>query len=593
MASNMTLLFSRIALMLLSLPGAVQVPAAATSDAAARRVRALADEFYEAKVAQRPEAAFLDGLVVARHDGLADNSPAALKTWQKFEDRLLAELREIDEDSLGGRAEWSTYGVLTEALEAAVGLRVCRRELWAVNQMEGWQLLYPRLATAQPVDDAELRKQALARWRKFPRFVRNTTAQLDAGLKQGYSSPKSVVRRVIAQLDNLLAVPLDENPFTSPARRANAPEFQAAFRKLVADEILPAIRKHRDFLVETYLPRAREAIAVAALTEGRACYRASLRSETTLDRSPEEVYELGKRTVAANRARVIELGERLYGTKDYAEIIRRVDLDPNNRFQTREQVLEFSRAVVARSKAALADWFATLPQHDVVVEPYPEYQDGTGVSSRYEPPRGDEPGVYRITLHEPQEQRKGRAEVYAVHEAYPGHHLQIAIGQEMSGLHKISQLIFYSGYTEGWARYAEALAEEMGIYTTQTARITRRTWPARGMVVDPGIHVMGWTRAQAIAFLKESGRFSQDHAERLVDRIAILPAQLTAYDSGALEIFALRARAEEALGERFDLRAFHDRLLEKGMIPLPMLRQTVEAWIADQVRKPEAGKTPR
>ncbi|MCP4654677.1 MAG: DUF885 domain-containing protein [bacterium] len=577
----MTLRFPLIVLSIVSLLGTADALSAAAAGDAAGRVKALADEFYEAKVAQIPESVFVDGVPVERHDGLADHSPAALEAWWKFEDRLLADLQEIEEDVLRGHPEWIIYGVLKEALEASIQLRVCRRELWAVNQMEGWQLLYPRVATLQPVDDAELRKQALTRWRKFPRFVRTETANLKTGLQEGYSSPKGNVRRVLGQLDGLLAVPLDDSPFMAPARRGKSPEFHAAFRRLVAEEILPAVREYRDFLEGEYLPRAREAIAVSALPNGRACYRASIRSETTLDRTPEEVYELGKRTVAANRARVVELGERLYGTRDFAEIIRRVDRDPGNRFETREEVLAFARAVVTRSKDALPQWFTTLPKRDAVVEPYPDYQDGTGVSSRYEPPRGDQPGVFRITLHEPQEQRKGRAEIVAIHEAYPGHHLQIAITWEKAGLHKIRRLIFNSGYTEGWARYGEALAEEMGLYKTQTALISRRTWPARGMVVDPGIHIMGWTRTQAIEFLKESGRFSSNRAEEMVDRIAILPAQLTAYDSGALEIFALRARAEEALGDRFDVREFHDRLLENGMIPLPMLRRHVEAWIAD------------
>ncbi len=578
----MTQRFPRIVLSLVSLLGmAAALPAAPAGDAAGR-VNALADEFYAAKIAQVPESAFVDGVTVERHDGLADHSPEALAAWWKFEDRLLADLRALAADVAPGSPEWITYGMLTEALEASIQLRVCRRELWAVNQMGGWQLLYPRVADVQPVDDEELREQALTRWRKFPGFVRTETANLKQGLREGYSSPKGNVRRVLGQLDGLLAVPLDDSPFMSPARRAKAPEFQAAFRRLVAEEILPAVREYRDYLEDEYLPRAREAIAVSALPNGRACYRASIRSETTLERTPEEVYELGKRTVEANRAKVIELGRRLYGTKDFAEIIRRVDRDPDNRFANRDEMLAFARAVLTRTKGALPQWFSTLPKRDAVVEPYPDYQDGTGVSSRYEPPRGEKPGVFRITLHEPREQRKGRAEIVAIHEAYPGHHLQIALTWEMAGLHKIRQLLYNSGYTEGWARYAEALAEEMGLYKTQTALISRRTWPARGMVVDPGIHIMGWTRARAAEFLKESGRFSASRAEEMVDRIAILPAQLTAYDSGALEIFALRARAEEALGDRFEVREFHDRLLENGMIPLPMLRRHVEAWIADR-----------
>ncbi len=210
------------------------------------------------------------------------------------------------------------------------------------------------------------------------------------------------------------------------------------------------------------------------------------------------------------------------------------------------------------------------------------------MSARYEPSRGEEPGIYRITLFEPEEKRKSNAEITAVHEAYPGHHLQVAIAQDLPRAHELTRLALNSGYVEGWARYAEALAEEIGLYETQTALITRRAWPARGMVVDPGLHVMGWSREQAVEFLMESGRFSLERAQQMVDRIAILPGQLTAYDSGALEIFALRRLAENALGESFDIRAFHDRILEHGPMPLSLLHTLVEEWLATQ-----AGAVPK
>ncbi|MFK7886567.1 MAG: DUF885 family protein [Gammaproteobacteria bacterium] len=183
-----------------------------------------------------------------------------------------------------------------------------------------------------------------------------------------------------------------------------------------------------------------------------------------------------------------------------------------------------------------------------------------------------------------QESDWSHAEATAFHEAWPGHHLQVAYAQANGSKHPVTDIIWFSGPGEGWARYSEALAEEMGLYITTTGPIKRRAWPARGMVVDPGIHLFGWSREQAIEFMMASGRFPESMGDQMVDRIAILPGQLTAYDSGGLEIIALRREAEQVLGDDFDIREFHDRILENGSIPLPALRAHIERWLAQSKR---------
>jgi len=213
--------------------------------------------------------------------------------------------------------------------------------------------------------------------------------------------------------------------------------------------------------------------------------------------------------------------------------------------------------------------------------PFPAHAEGTGRSAHYRPGSEDRPGEYRIPLHKPEEQSRGNAEAVAFHETWPGHHLQVAVGQSVEGLHPVTRIAWFSGPGEGWARYSEGLAEEMGLYTTTTGPILRRAWPARGMVVDPGIHLFGWTREQAKEFMLIAGRFPESEGDAMVDRIAILPGQLTAYDSGGLEILALRREAQAAMGDDFDLRAFHDRILENGTIPLGPLRTHVEAWLQE------------
>ena len=550
---------------------------------AAARVTELADAYLDAFLRRVPEAGTQLALPGARHDALTDNSLEAVRRWQALEDSLLRELDAVNPALLAGRPEWITNGFLREGLESSRGTRVCRQELWPVNQMSGWHTELATLASIQPVDADTLRAQALARWRSLPRYIDTEIANLREGLRQGYSTPKRNVGLVIEQLDALLAAAPEESPFFSPAQRDGTPAFRAAWRALVADEINPAIRRYRDYLANEYQAAARENIAVSANPNGRECWRAAYRAYTTVDRTPEEVFELGRRTVERNLADMRRMGRELFGTDDPAELVARLRTDPANRFRTRDEVLAFSRDAVQRAHAAVPRWFGIVPKAPVVVEPIPAFRE-RAASSHYNGPSDDgtRPGTYYINLYQPEEQGKGTLEVTAFHETYPGHHLQVSIGQENARAHRIARFAGNSGYQEGWGRYSEALAEEMGLYQTPHARLGRRAWPARGMVVDPGLHVLGWTREQAVSFILEAGFRTRDGAESLVDRVVVWPAQLTAYDSGGLEIFALREKAQRALGERFDIREFHDRVLEDGSLTLGMLRQKIDRWIAEK-----------
>ena len=546
----------------------------------AARVTALADEYVAAFRAAFPDAAEISGFTMERHDGLTDNSPAALAAWTAREDAWAAALAEIDGAGLRGRPEWITYGMLRERLQASQAMRVCRTELWPASQMSGWQVNVSVLGQMQPVGTPALREQALARWRLLPRYVDNEIAWLREGARLGYTTPKPNVRLVIQQLDAVLAAPPEQSPFYGPARRDSTPEFQAAWRALVDEALLPAARRYRDYLADEYLPAARESLGVGALPDGRACYQALFRGYTTLDRSPEETFRLGQARVARNQDEVREIGRRAWGTADLDSIRVRAR---GERFATREAFLAFSRDAVERARAQVPRWFRTVPRAPVVIEPHPPFLEATA-SDQYFPAAedGSRPAQYRINLGAPGEKTRAGAEITAFHETWPGHHLQIAIAQELPGAHPVSRLVGSGSYVEGWARYAEALAEEMGLYTGEGPRVDRRLWPARGMVVDPGIHLFGWTREQAVEYIVSSGRFDRAFSEALVDRIVVWPGQLTAYDTGGLEIFALREEAERALGARFDLREFHDVVLRDGAVTLPMLRESVQAWIAEK-----------
>ncbi len=553
---------------------------AVATDALAARSKRLADEYVAEYVREFPEAAELSGLPVERHDGLTDNSMAGVRRWLAHEDRWARELASMNLAELEGRPEWVTLGFLKEAVESSRAMRVCQYWYWPVNQLSGWQAGFAQLASAQPVGTDEKRRDALARWSKIARFLDNELENLREGLRLGYSTPRPNVRLVVTQLDEVLAKPVAEWPFYSPAERDSSAEFKRQWAELLTNSVRPAVVRYRDYLRDVYAPRARTEIAITANPNGARCYRASFRGYTTIDRSGAETFRLGRARVERNRREALEIGRTRLGTRDLKALTERISTDPSNKFKSREEMLEFARAAVERSGRSVSEWFRRTPKAEMIVEPFPDFLERTASDSYWPAAQdGSRKAMYRIALARFGETTRSNSEITAFHEGYPGHHLQISLAQEQPSAHPITRLVGNSGFVEGWARYAEALAEEMGLYTSDYARANRRLWPARGMVVDPGIHLFGWTRQQAADFMAESGRFGPNEAARSVDRIAVWPAQLTAYDTGALEFFALREEAERALGSRFDLREFHEVVLESGSITLPMLRQKVHSWL--------------
>jgi uncharacterized protein (DUF885 family) len=569
-------------------PPAVEAPPAAAPrvDPAAVQadLHAIGDDYIEALATLDPLFVYFGftDVLTPDHAAMTDNSPAGIATFRRAEDALLVRLHRIDPGVLG-RAGWVTWHALVETLEASVDRRICEPDLWSLSHLSGWHTNLPDIAREQPVGTDAERAAALARWSKLPGYVAQDRAYLEEGLARGYSVPKTVVVRVIGQFDTIVAAPLQENPFYEFVTRAgDHPQFQAQARSLFEDEIVPALAAYRDFLRDAYLPAARETIAIEVLPKGGECYEALLRSYHSAQIGAERTYRRGREAVAANTAAVIERGEAMFGESDFAAILARVSEVPENRFTSEAQLVEETRALVLVTRAKVTPFFTALPAQALVVEPFPDFLRGTGQSSRYEQkPESDGPATYRIATDDWQTQTRGRAAIVAVHEGWPGHHLQIATARALEGLHPAARLASSGAYIEGWARYAEALAEEAGIYEGGYGEITRRAWPARGMVLDPGVHLYGWTREQAVAYAVESGNFTHETAEDLVDRVAVWSGQLTAYDTGGLEILALRTEAEKRLRTAFDIRAFHDRILENGALPLGALRTHVEAWIAE------------
>jgi uncharacterized protein (DUF885 family) len=565
-------------------------PAAAPSDdrspadssEIARRIDGVANEYFAAWVQAFPIDALFSGVPEAPNDRLNDNSLAAVRAWQGREDSWLAQLQSIDVDQVRGSPEEVTYGVVRETLEASQQTRVCRNELLPLSQQGGFQIYLPVLSQLQPVGTATLRAEALARWRAMVPYIDTEITTLREGVRQGYTQPRLNAREVLEQLDDILRIPPGQSPFAGIADRDSTPGFRDSVVAIVAREILPAVRRYRDYVASDYLSHARETTALSALSHGADCYRALVRRYTTLDLEPRVLYQLGLKQMAAIEAEMLPIAKRSFGTSDLPALMERLRSDSQYTFRSREELIRTAELAVARAKAALPRWFGHLPKEDLLVDPCLPFEEKSGCPNSYVSgtPDGSRPGRWRINAGVPQP--RAPLEGTAFHETIPGHHLQGAIAQERTGDSPITRYFGFSGYWEGWALYAEHLALEMGIYSSDLYRLGEfgeQALRAARLVVDPGLSVLDWTRQQAIDYMVVRLPYSRTVVESEVDRYIAGPGQATSYMVGRLEIERLRADAESRLGKGFDIRAFHDQVLENGAVPLPLLRSHVEAWL--------------
>ena len=536
----------------------------------------LADKYYESYLETFPENAYFVDIPLTRHDQISSNNLAVLKTWERFEDSIYAEIKKIADKSLTEKKSKVAYWLLKEELESSKGMRVCKRNLWNVDHMNGWQLTWSQLADLQPVGTPEFRSQAITRWSKLPSFISTEIQNLRTGVSQGYTMPKEIVQLVIDQFQTLLAYKIEESPFYSPAKRDSDAVFKKEWTVLLTDKVLPALAGYQTFLINEYLTKARDDISILSIPNGSECYQACIRKMTTTNKTGGEIFELGKTIVNANKQTVEKLGIELYGISNFSDIIAHVNTDSANNFKSGTEIMEYDSALLIEAEKKCHAWFSLLPSTSVTIKPYAPYESGRG---GYEEATMNKPAYFRINLNDATSQKKGQNEILTFHEAYPGHHVQIGIQKDIKDLPSISKLLWFGSYIEGWARYSEKLAEEMDLYKSKTALISRRAWPSRGMVVDPGIHLMHWTKQEAVDFMKESGMKESD-ALILYYRIIVWPAQLTSYDVGGEEIKSLRKLFEQRLGKAFDIRDFHTKILENGSIPLGALRSQVTDWLA-------------
>jgi uncharacterized protein (DUF885 family) len=555
-------------------------------------ISALADTLVALRFKQEPLEAALLGLVEG-DVGLADLSAS-------FESATLAAYESIIEDAVTLRDRLvSSESPLEEvdlvaldhiqlsATTNAEHLRV-RGVEYTISDFHNAPLS-ALLATLYqlPLDSDERRAAHLRRLTTLPRFLEQASERHREGIKRGLTPTARGVRLAVTQIDEVLA---DRN--LSDLRRqleVSNEDFNYTQDQLILNTVVPALRRYRDFLRQEALPAGRsdEQPGLHWLPDGEELYRTLVRASTSTSRTPEDLHATGRAIIESLNAEFAEVGSRLWGTSDVKEIHERLRTDPELRYVDGEEILSSAIATVRRAELAAPDWFGLIPSTPCAVEPVPDaLADGSAPAYYFTGALdGSRPGTFFINATKPHERYRHLAEAVAFHEAVPGHHFQLTIAQEQAGGHIVFAVFGDTASAEGWGLYAERLADEMNLYSSDLTRLgmlSTDAWRAARLVVDTGLHALGWTRQETIDWMAAHVPMSQLEIESEVDRYIVMPGQALSYMVGRLEIEALRREAAASFGERFSVRDFHDLILRTGPVALPALASAVRRWVEIQ-----------
>jgi uncharacterized protein (DUF885 family) len=571
---------------------------------AARKFRAYLDNDWKRWMQQYPEMATSVGFP-GQNRRWSDDSREGLEARIKHLHESLSELKSISRDALPAGEQFN-YDLYRELLETAVeGLQygddplpfrdVVPGNIWMpMIQMGGIQQGIASTLAAMPHKSAPEYEDVLARLEAVPKNVEQNLVLLQEGLKKGYTPPKLMLRDVPKQIADLIpsdpiASPLLQ-PFTEfPVGFSEADRARLTQRakRIYADSVQPAFQKLHDYFTSTYLPACRESIAATTLPNGAAAYAFHVRWQTTTNLSPQQIHETGLSEVKRIRA---EMDKVIASTgfkgsfHDFTEFLR---TDPRFFYDQPQDLVNGYRIVAKKIDPELAHLFGTLPRLPYGVCVIPEFKAPSQTTAYYQQgaPSAGRPGCYFVNTYNLHARPKWEMEALSLHESVPGHHLQISLAQEMEGQPEFRKHIGYSAFVEGWALYCESLGEELEMYKdpySKFGQLSYEMWRAVRLVVDTGMHSMGWTREQAIQFFKDhTGKTDQDITVE-VDRYIVWPGQALAYKLGQLKIRQLRTEAEQKLGARFDVRKFHDAVLENGAVPLNALEAHMKRWTEEQ-----------
>jgi uncharacterized protein (DUF885 family) len=441
------------------------------------------------------------------------------------------------------------------------------------------------------LDTAERRDGYVARLRGLPALLETLTQRQIEGREAGRCAVARLVESAITQLDLLLQDP----GLAGVAREGEQGGDEPAIGTAVDQQVRPSLAAYRDSLRSDVLPFARDDDhpGICFLPGGSEMYRKLVLLHTSSEHTPAELHAMGRQIVAEVHAEMRQTGGVLFGTTDLAEIFDRLSNDPAFRYKSREEMLEHARRAVTAAEAEAPNWFAVVPEKPCTVEPVPEAEEAGMAPAYYMPGAidGSRPGTYFLNTSKPEERNRYAAEDIAFHEAVPGHHFQLTIALESTDLAPARRVLHDTACAEGWGLYSERLADEMGLYSDDLSRMglfVADAWRASRLVVDTGLHEMGWPRQRAVEWMIDNTPLPRIDVEAEIDRYISYPGQALAYMVGRREIVRLRSEVSVRLGDHFDLRRFHDVVLHAGILPLPALARAVDRWVTRTAATPGA-----
>jgi uncharacterized protein (DUF885 family) len=565
----------------LACPGFAQM--ASVSDRVAQQ-NALFEEFYQTGLKNNPERATSYGDY--RYNALLGQySPAEIARQHAEADEFLKRLQAIPTDGMSDK-DLLSHQVMQRQIEREDVNYSLKNYDMPVNQQNGIHTRLADLPLSVPFDSVQHYQDYISRLHQIPRVLEQTTEVMRQGEKDGLMPPKLVLEKLPGQCDGIITA----NPFLQPTKKfpANFSEedkkrLTEEITKAVNDDVFPAYKKFAEFLRTEYDPKGRNELSIESLADGKRRYAEAVKMMTTLNITPAEVHELGLKEVKRITAEMTKLAQA-QGHKDLASFRTAINSDPKWKPQSEQQIVDNFATYIHQMEPKLPELFGLLPKASVTVEPIPDFAKAEATHYVQGTPDGKRPGRVVVAVADPTKRTLITDEAVAYHEGVPGHHMQISIAQTLQDLPKFRLHGFYSAYAEGWALYAEELGKEIGFYQNPVSdygRLNSELFRAVRLVVDTGIHDKHWSRQQVIDYM-HANDLNNALAQTEADRYIAWPGQALAYKMGQLTIRKLRDEAKAQLGPKFDIKAFHDEMLNGGSMPLDLLQERVERWIKAQ-----------
>ncbi len=515
---------------------------------------------------------------------------------RKFTQDWLQRVEAVGSDGLEGQALLS-YQIFVRDAKNALEADQYPSWMQPVNQMGGIPSFAVQLGSgtgAQPFKTVKDYDNWLARGNRLPVLFDTMIANMREGMRAGVVQPRPLMEKVIPQLDAIIRKTPEQTLFWGPVRNmpdefsdADKQRLTVAYREMIGERIIPAYRKLRDFIADEYLPATRTSVGMDKLPNGEAWYAFNVRQSTSTDMTPAQIHQLGLDEVARIHGEIRKVMQQVGFKGDLQDFFKFMRTSKKFQFKTEGALLEHYRSIEDRIEKKIPELFALTPKSPFEIRPVEPYRAKSAAGGSYMSPSedGKRPGIFYVNTYDLPSRKTWDAEDLFLHEAIPGHHFQLALQQELTGLPKFRRFGGETAFIEGWGLYAESLGKELGVYTdpySYFGYLQNELWRAIRLVTDTGLHSKGWTREQVIEYMLENSAESETQATAEAERYIAWPGQALAYKIGELKIQEQRDKAEKALGPKFDIREFHAEVLKDGSVPLDVLEAKIDRWIASK-----------